>query len=63
MDVVQYKLRLFQHTAARRRLSEKYGRMQIELLFQHTAARRRLDSSIGSQSGASGFNTQPPEGG
>ena len=32
----------FQHTAARRRLDQRAGQEELDLMFQHTAARRRL---------------------
>ena len=43
--------RLFQHTAARRRLEVVFTKDGEEVWFQHTAARRRLDFFS--------FNTQP----
>ncbi len=56
--------KLFQHTAARRRLENSPPISSIAELFQHTAARRRLD--YGGQRETmlvERFNTQPPEGG
>ena len=55
--------RLFQHTAARRRLRSMPAACAAKSKFQHTAARRRLRSPrLGLGPGRS-FNTQPPEGG
>ena len=56
--------RLFQHTAARRRLDPIYQTTNQTIQFQHTAARRRLASVKPACScTANSFNTQPPEGG
>ena len=54
---------MFQHTAARRRLSLLSQFVFFQAGFQHTAARRRLIYKFGHGVGQSGFNTQPPEGG
>ena len=57
-------IRLFQHTAARRRLELKAIKARNQSLFQHTAARRRLDGKRFYNSFYKRcFNTQPPEGG
>ena len=53
----------FQHTAARRRLDPNTVKQMSSFLFQHTAARRRLAKIATKAQTASGFNTQPPEGG
>ena len=37
-----WRLDVFQHTAARRRLEARFGSLTAALPFQHTAARRRL---------------------
>ena len=59
-----YRLKLFQHTAARRRLDGRYGNRSSGGRFQHTAARRRLASTGKTQNTTKkSFNTQPPEGG
>ena len=55
--------RLFQHTAARRRLGRCRHRRDPRVLFQHTAARRRLVFRCPPVYPLRGFNTQPPEGG
>ena len=39
-------LRMFQHTAARRRLASAIKPLSAAKTFQHTAARRRLEKSI-----------------
>ena len=60
----QTELRLFQHTAARRRLDMRNAVTARPIWFQHTAARRRLDRDRRPESAIrAGFNTQPPEGG
>ena len=56
-------VRVFQHTAARRRLAAAQPLAGSMSLFQHTAARRRLDPCDERQSDLQCFNTQPPEGG
>ena len=56
--------KLFQHTAARRRLGSPSASSRIPRKFQHTAARRRLVySNRAYQYHRACFNTQPPEGG
>ena len=55
--------RLFQHTAARRRLPALENRWMTFLKFQHTAARRRLILHHQYDKYPQCFNTQPPEGG
>ena len=53
----------FQHTAARRRLENRYLALIRSILFQHTAARRRLGRRFRWDKETKSFNTQPPEGG
>ena len=53
----------FQHTAARRRLVDRFAFFGTHFEFQHTAARRRLGLTPRLTSRSFGFNTQPPEGG
>ena len=55
--------RVFQHTAARRRLVTADSSYQSHAVFQHTAARRRLTITIRRTKTRGSFNTQPPEGG
>ena len=55
--------RMFQHTAARRRLFCYWNSRPRLVWFQHTAARRRLHEHIQTEIHRTGFNTQPPEGG
>ena len=55
--------RLFQHTAARRRLEPIWRGSATNMRFQHTAARRRLAIRILLRKARYCFNTQPPEGG
>ena len=55
--------RLFQHTAARRRLEYSQFCVFNIVLFQHTAARRRLVCDRFGWCIFDCFNTQPPEGG
>ena len=57
------QFRVFQHTAARRRLPPHPHGRPPNLLFQHTAARRRLPCNQRGYGGTDSFNTQPPEGG
>ena len=57
-------LKLFQHTAARRRLAWRMSLCAALPLFQHTAARRRLVMHYQALVYDNDrFNTQPPEGG
>ena len=39
-------IKMFQHTAARRRLTPKSAGVESQKMFQHTAARRRLRVAI-----------------
>ena len=55
--------RLFQHTAARRRLPTTERQTARTTSFQHTAARRRLRHTPTGGPPICCFNTQPPEGG
>ena len=55
--------RLFQHTAAWRRLTFFKAVGKCPLWFQHTAARRRLARAAAAHDRDFRFNTQPPEGG
>ena len=55
--------RVFQHTAARRRLAERKIIAFAGVKFQHTAARRRLVMLTVRKHPHFCFNTQPPEGG
>ena len=57
------RARVFQHTAARRRLPGMVQVPSLVLWFQHTAARRRLRPIRGLCCLYGCFNTQPPEGG
>ena len=57
------KGRMFQHTAARRRLPENLRKGNALTLFQHTAARRRLLIKLPQGAAIKSFNTQPREGG
>ena len=55
--------KLFQHTAARRRLGWATATVSRKRWFQHTAARRRLVKIMQHSGIIFSFNTQPPEGG
>ena len=61
--MIWFRILLFQHTAARRRLLGKSVLEMLTVLFQHTAARRRLPPSIAHSRGKTSFNTQPRGGG
>ena len=64
LPVVGIRQRLFQHTAARRRLVLLKFDETTNYAFQHTAARRRLRQACGkTRRFSASFNTQPPEGG
>ena len=56
-------VKVFQHTAARRRLVWSDFWVLLVFPFQHTAARRRLDRKVRQLKRSISFNTQPPEGG
>ena len=55
--------KMFQHTAARRRLRKYFFILFFVAKFQHTAARRRLRPITSTGDKLKCFNTQPPEGG
>ena len=64
MSIDNYIYKVFQHTAARRRLASYCRLRTAPPRFQHTAARRRLVyKSTPHAYSRSCFNTQPPEGG
>ena len=63
MEETGLKRKMFQHTAARRRLGQVLTMGGQSPKFQHTAARRRLEAKTTPNPTISRFNTQPPEGG
>ena len=63
LPIQPLQIRLFQHTAARRRLAFSALASASSLKFQHTAARRRLACLSFKKTLKKSFNTQPPEGG
>ena len=58
-----FRAHMFQLTAARRRLEDRFFGWNGSWSFQLTAARRRLGTRVAAPVSDRGFNSQPPGGG